>query len=212
MAKFYKKPKFFIPTFIIAVLVVIFTIQLSSNSSSLLSGFSFAETIFPIPTLVPIKEASSKSEVHSPDGTMKIVMNKTTTPQTLANYTFTVSEISGTNGKIIFSTTLGEDQVMQISDNSWSPDNKYLFLKENDNGKLSFFVFKKTGETFADGSKYLDVVTLFEDKKFESKLSDITGWDSDILLHVFTLKDNGTKGPSFWFDVEGKNFYTLGSR
>ena len=203
--------KFFIPTFIIAVLIVVFSIQLS-QSSSLLSGFSLAETILPVPTLVPIKEAIYKSEVHSPDGLMKIVMNKTFKTQTLVNYTVTVSEVSATFEKIIFSKNLGENQAIQIPDNSWSPDNKYLFLKENDNGKLSFFVFKATGESFADGKEYIDVVPLFDDKKYGVQLSDITGWDSNSLLHIFTVKENDTTGPSFWFDVESKNFYILGSR
>lgn len=211
MAKIFNKPRFFIPTFIIAVLAIIFTIQLS-RSSSLLSGFSFAETILPVPTLVPVKEVSYKSEVHSPDGTMKIVMEKTTRPQALSNYILTVSEMSGANKKIILSNTLGESQEIQIPDNSWSPDNKYLFVKENDNGKLSFFIFKATGESFSDGKEFIDAVPLFEDKKYEFKLSDITGWDSNNLLHVFTVKADSTKGPSFWFDVEGKNFYILGSR
>ncbi|MBI3379272.1 hypothetical protein HY029_00795 [Candidatus Gottesmanbacteria bacterium] len=212
MAKFLITPKVFISTFIIAIFAVVFTIQLSNTSSMLFNRFSFANTILPVPTLVPIKEASKTSEVHSPDGKMKIVMDKTTRPQALANYTITVSEISGTNKKIILSRTLGENQSIQIPDNSWSPDNKYLFLKETDKDKVSFFVFKSTGESFADGKQYIDVVPLFENKKYEYKLSDITGWDSNNLLHVYTVKGDGTKGPSFWFDVEGKNFYILASR
>ena len=201
-----------IPTIIIAILAVIFTRQLSSNSSSLLSGLSFAETILSSPTPVPVQEVTYKSEVYSPDGTMKVVMNKTSKNQTLANYTFTVSEVSGTNEKIIFSKTLGENQEIQIPENSWSPDNKYLFLKENDISYLSFMVFKANGESFADGSEFIDVVPLFEEKKFGYNLSDITGWDSNNLLHIFTVKENGTKGQSYWFDVGGKIFYILGSR
>lgn len=212
MTKFFKKPRFFIPTFTIAVLALIFTIQLSSTSLSLLNGFSLAETILPVPTLVPIKETIYKSEVHSPDGSMKIVVKKTFNTQTSANYTATVSEVSATLEKIIFSKNLGENQAIQIPDNSWSPDNKYFFLKENDNGKLSFFVFKATGETFSDGKEYIDVVPLFEDKKYGFQLSEITGWDSNNLLHIFTVKGDDTRGSSFWFDVESKNFYILGSR
>lgn len=212
MVRFFNKPVFLIPTIIIAILAVIFTRQLSGNSSSLLSRLSFAETFLSIPTLVPIQVASYKTEIHSPDGTMKVVMNKTIKNQTLANYTFSVSEVSGANEKIIFSKTPDENQAIQIPVNSWSPDNKYLFLKENDKSYLSFMVFKANGESFADGKEYIDVVPLFDEKKFGYNLSDITGWDSNILLHIFTVNENGTKGPSYWFDVEGKIFYILGSR
>lgn len=212
MANFLRKPRFFIFTFIIAILAVTITLQLSRNTPALLSGSSSAETILSIPTLVSVKEATYKSEVHSPDGTMKVVMKKTSKTQTSATFTFTVSEVSGTNEKIIFGKTLGENQAMQIPDNSWSPDNKYLFLKEDDNRKLSFFVLRASGESFADGKEYIDVVPQFEDKKNGFKLIDITGWDSDNLLHVFTAKEDGAQGPSFWFDVDSRSFYILGSR
>lgn len=212
MDKFFKKPKVFIPTFIIAVFAVIITIRLSSTSSPPLNGFSSAQIVLPVPTLVPIQDASFKTEVHSPDGAWKVVLEKIVKSQVLAKYTIFVAEISGANEKIIFSKTLDENKAIQIPENSWSPDNKYLLLKENDSGKLSFFVLKATGETFTDGKEYIDVVSLFDSKKYGYNLSDITGWDSDILLHIFTVSENGTRGPSFWFDVEGKYFSILSSR
>lgn len=212
MVTFDKKPFFiFVPVFAALVLVALFTIRLSDSSGSLGNGLSLAKNI-PIPTVVQVQAKTDTTEVHSPDGSMKIVVKKTFNTQTLANYTVSVSEVSATFEKIIFSKNLGENQAIQIPDNSWSPDNKYLFLKENDNGKLSFFVLKATGGVFSDGKEYIDVVPLFEDKKYGFRLSDITGWDSNSLLHVFTVSENDTKGPSFWFDVESKNFSVLGRR
>lgn len=212
MDKFFKKPKVLIPAFIIAVFAVIITIRISGTSSPPIDGSSFAQTVVSVPTLVSVKEATYKSEIHSPDGTMKVVMNKILKSQSMADYTFSVSEVSAANGKIILSKSLGENEAMQIPENSWSPDNKYLFLKENDSGKLSFYVLKATGETMAAGKEYIDVVPLFDSKKYGYNLSDITGWDSNSLLHIFTVSENGTRGPSFWFDVEGKYFSILSSR
>lgn len=212
MANFLKQPKFFIPTFVIASLALIFAIQLSGASSSFLSGLSFADTIFPVPTLVPVKEAAYKSEVHSPDGTMKIVLDKVFKSQTSIDHIVTVSKITGTDKKVILTKTFGENQTIQLPQNSFSPDNKYIFLKEKDKDMFSFYVYKVSGELFANGKEYTEVIPLFEDKKYELKLSDVTGWDSNTLLHIFTVKENGAAGPSFWFDTENYAFYQLGHR
>lgn len=212
MAKFIRKSKFIITTIIIGLLAVIIAIQLSGTSSFILNKFSRAESVLPTPTSIPVKEEVYKSEVHSADGTMKISLEKKANSKFLANYKLTASDISGAKEAVILSTTLSENKEIQIPRNSWSPDNKYLFLKENEGGKLSFFVFKATKELFPDGKEFIDVVPLFDGKKYELKLSEITGWDSNTLLHVFTQKLDGTKGPSFWFDVDNNSFYQLGSR
>lgn len=212
MANFLKQPKFFIPTFIIATFAVIIAVQLSKSSSPNLSGFSSAGTILPVPTLVPIKEVTYKSEVHSPDGTMKIVLDKVFKSQTSINHIVTVSKTTGTDKKVILTKTFGENRTIQLPQNSFSPDNKYIFLKEKDKDMFSFYVYKASGELFTDGKEYVEVIPLFEDKKYGLKLSDITGWDSNTLLHIFTEKENSAQGPSFWFDTENYAFYQLGHR
>ena len=94
--------------------------------------------------------------------------------------------------------------------NSWSPDNKYLFFEENDSSNLSFFVFKADGTKFAKGEIYIDMIPLF-DTKSGNKIVDVTGWDADTLLHVFTVSDKW-RGPSYWFDLDSRNFLMLGTR
>lgn len=214
MVQFFRKPKYLISTFIIGLIAVIIAIQLSGTSIFILNKFSRAESVLPVPTLTPTpaKDAVYKSKVHSADGTMKIVLEKKIQSKFLTNYKLTASDISGEKEVVILSTTLSENKEIQIPRNSWSPDNKYLFIKENEEGKLSFFVFRSTKELFPDGKEFIDVLPLFDNKKYELRLSDITGWDSNTLLHVFTQKLDGSKGPSFWFDVESKSFYQLGSR
>lgn len=210
MAKFYKKKNFILPVLLLIVISLFFFSGKLSNTSEKISSISSAQNLQLFPTKAP---GETTTEVHSADGEMKVVMKKVNKIDSdFTTYTFTVSDISGDSPKTIFTTTLGENQAIQIPDNSFSPDNKYLFLKEIDSSKLSFFVFKASGETFSEGRDFIDVVPLFEDKKYESKLSDITGWDSDTLLHIFTVKEDNLRGPSFWFDVESKNFYKLGSR
>lgn len=209
MAKFFQKPKYILPILALVVISSVFFASRLSNPKDNASSISQASNLQIFPTKVP---PESTAEVHSADGKMKVVMKKISKiGSNLSTFTFTASDINAGNPKVVFTTTLPDSQNMEIPANSFSPDNKYLFLKENDRGKLSFFVFKATGETFTDGKEYIDVVPLFESKKYEFLLSDITGWDSNNLLHIFTVKGNDTRGPSFWFDVEGKSFSILGS-
>jgi len=211
MASFNKKPFLvIIPIFIIGILAIFFTIQLSGASKYSSNGFSFATRALPVPTLVPTKDKTDITEVQSADGTMKLII-KVTSKAGGQTYTFSVSDIAGLNKKTIFMKTLSKNQSLQAPANSWSIDNKYLFLKEQDDGSLSFFVFKANGEPFANGEDYIDVVPLFSNKESSYRIADITGWDSATLLHIFTISANGAKGPSFWFDVESKTFMMLGS-
>lgn len=208
MAKFYKKPKFIFLILILVVIASFFFASRLSNSKNKISNISSASNIQLFPTKVPLE---STSEVHSPDGKMKVVAGKVNkTGGNLYTYTFTVSDLNGNSPKVIFTTTLSDSQKMQVPENSFSPDNKYLFLKEDDGASLSFLVFKASGEKFAKGEDYIDVVPLFTGKK-DLKITDITGWDADTLLHIFTASDKG-RGPSYWFDLDSRSFLELGTR
>lgn len=206
MASFYKSGKFVVFSLLVSLIIISFIVNRLSNSVSM-SNVSSAQNFRAVPTKVP---AFDPIEVHSPDGKMKVIMEKMR-ENAQSTFTFTVSDINGDNPKTILKKTLAENQNMFVSPNTFSPDNKYLFLKEEDSQSLSFFVFKTSGEPFSDGSNYIEVVPLFEKKKTGFQLSDITGWDSDTLLHVFTTSDKG-RGPSYWFDLSGRNFLMLGSR
>lgn len=204
MAKFYKKKNFILPILVLVVISSFFFANKLSNSSDKVSSISQAANFMEKPTF---------TEVHSPDGKMKVVMKKSgKLGSNLSTYTFTVSDINGGNPKVVFTTNLPDNQDMEVPGNSWSPDNKYLFLKEEDGQNEAFFVFKANGETFSDGTTYIDVGPLFAAKKTDYKLDEITGWDSETLLHVFTVSQKGERGPSYWFDIDSRNFLMLGSR
>lgn len=88
---------------------------------------------------------------------------------------------------------------LSLPQNAWAPDDMYVFLKQND----TFLVFKTSGEAFANGEQYLDVVSLFGEKLPDLTLRDATGWDGVGLIHVKSDKS------SFWFDVASKSFLQL---
>lgn len=150
-------------------------------------------------TLVSEKTA----EVHSPDGAMNLLMEKIVTSNN-STYAFKVVNIETGATSTLFTKQVPEGSVMQISQNAWSPDNKYLFIKEVGSGSMNFLVFKADGAVFSQGEQYIDVVAQFTARDTGYSISDITGWDSETLLHILTQTENGEKGPNFWFEIPSK--------
>lgn len=149
-------------------------------------------------TPTPAAEVSS-SEVHSADGEVKVIMKKTGVLP--ASFEFTVSG-NDLDTKVVYSQSL-TDSYFSVPANSWSPDNKYFFIRKNTATESSYLVFKATGENFLDGSKYVDISDLFSRKVKNYDLKEVTGWDAPGLLHVLT------NGPTFWFDLGSRAFLQL---
>ncbi len=148
-------------------------------------------------TSQPIVETD---EIHSPDGKMTLII-ETVKENEKSTYSFFVAEVPIGNRKLVFEKTLSVGSLMQASPNAWSPDNKYFFIKEKNSGSMNYFVFKQSGEAFGDEQAYIDVAPLFVAKNTGHELTDVTGWDSPTLLHLFTKTDSGERGPSYWFEV-----------
>lgn len=90
---------------------------------------------------------------------------------------------------------------MALPSNSWDPTDTYIFLEEHNSGAVDFFVLKASGEPFADGNKYIDVGAVWANKKMEYTIRTATGWASGTLLIIYTSKDDGSRGPAFWFEI-----------
>jgi len=180
----------FIIVFIIAAVLSLVGNEKLRNKSS----------VSPSSTLAP--DISQNTEVNSADGAMKIIMEKTVRGSGSRMYSFFTTDKQGNQKLILTKTFLGSGG-MSVPVNSWSPDNKYLFLKEENATMSSFLVFKQSGDNFSTGESYLDIVPLFLARKSLYTLADVTGWDSDTLLHVVTT------GPPFWFEVPSKSFIQL---
>ena len=158
-----------------------------------------------IPTVYPHRQIETSSQI-SPDGTKKLSMEKIRNAEENFTYVFTVADGSGSDKRQLYKTKGSES--FSISFNTWSPDNKYLFITKNGNDAL---VFKETGEPFAGGEPYLAIQTPFAEKIKNETVSEITGWASPTLLIVNTLNEDKTKGPSFWFEVPSKVIIQLAS-
>ncbi len=161
----------------------------------------------PTPTPTPTiksQTTTSVSDVHSADGTMILTMQKTINSSGISSYSFLVSSPNDKN-VLVYSKNLTNGAI-SLPANSWSPDNKYFFIKESDAGIDNYLVFKADGANFTNGDLLIDVVPLYTAKVQNYDLRDITGWDAPGLLHVLTT------GPSFWFDIGSRAFLQLATK
>lgn len=148
-------------------------------------------------------------EVHSSDGTMKLVMRAEPGKDDVTTYTFTASDISGGNPKQLLTKTYSGGTTMGIPYTSWSPDNKLVFVQINNGSAATYLVLKADGTPFAGGDQLLNVNDFWTASKNQYTIRTVTGWASGDLLIVYTTKDDGTNGPAFWFVTESHNFLQL---
>ncbi len=155
-------------------------------------------------TEVEAKPENMQDSMISPEGSETLTVKKEVGEGTV-NYLITT-----TNG-LSYTKTLAGGGSLSIPFNTWSPDKKYVFLKE-DGEKSNYYVFSASGKTFADGVSYLNVGEVFGKKVEEFKLLEATGWASPTLLVVNTTTQTGENGPSFWFDITNQSFIRLSSK
>jgi hypothetical protein len=145
---------------------------------------------------------------YSPDGAKILTMKKQQT-QSFTNYTFSISNKDDSSGQIIFEKKEYDRYEISIPFNTWSPDNTYIFLKETNPVTNNYFLVSTSGQTFPDGSKYINIHDLFVQKLSQYELIDITGWAAPGLLIVNTKIAAGEQGYSFWFEVPSLSFIQL---
>ena len=150
---------------------------------------------FPVPTLLPTPTNEINS-VTSPDGKVDLTMKKTT-DKDITTYTFTSSKGP------FYTKTVINDEIMSIPLNTWSPDNKYFFIKDVSGNTKNYIVVSPTGEA--------QNLTEFFTKAYPDYiLQDVTGWASPTLLIVNA--NTGKDDISVWFEVTTKTFTRLSDR
>lgn len=140
--------------------------------------------------------ASNVQDVHSSKAEKKLIMRVRGT-----SYGFYIADIIGGNELLIYSKTLKPGVTMSIPFNSWDPTDTYVFVEERIGGVPNYYVLKANGESFASGEKFIDVGAVWIDKKIGFTIRQATGWASGTLLVVYTSKEDGSRGPAFWFEI-----------
>src|SRR6185369_13471159 len=137
---------------------------------------------------VAVADSPVSTTVDSPDGKKKLTVKEEKGKET-KTYTFSVLDVSTNVSKVVFAKTVPTNTTLSIPFNAFSPDDKYVFLKDVSGGETTYFV-PLEGET-------LDILNMFAEKHPEYKVTDVTGWGGMTLIVVNTDKKDGGQGPSF---------------
>ena len=154
--------------------------------------------------ILPV-EASQLTSVDSPDGTKKLSM-KTSKKSGQVTYSFSVSE------REIFTATVDSSTTFSIPLNTFSPDNKYVFLKEVGPSGASFFALSATASPNDQNDQTSNITNLFLAKYPDLKIGDVTGWGGINLIVINSVNSDGSTGPSFWFGMPGHSLTQLSTR
>jgi hypothetical protein len=163
----------------------------------------------PIPHPVPVAQAAQPMAVGSPDGKLTLTVTKYTENGGNTAYTFLVTDEAKGVQKQIFTKTETAGTTLSIPDNTFSSDNKYVFLKESVGTEAKYFVLSTA---VSQDAPIANVSDLFTAKYQDYVISETTGWAGPTLLVVNTNKTDGSLGPSFWLDVGRNSFIRLSTR
>jgi hypothetical protein len=136
-----------------------------------------------------------ETSVHSSNADKQLILRSTTMSDGMTEYSYIVADISGANERVLFAKTLLAGSVMSLPDNSWDPTDTYVFIEEKDNGVPNYFVMKSAGGFL------IDVGAVWKEKKMPYTIRTATGWASGTLLIIYTAKDDGSRGPAYWFEI-----------
>lgn len=153
-------------------------------------------------------ELTKTLQVHSGDGKARLTGTSKRLADASTSYTFQVSG-EKVDPRVLFSKTLAEGGSIEVPANSWSPDNKQLFVQENIGGTTTYLVYHADGSKYKNGDDYLDVSSFWTKSKYRYSIKTITGWAGNDLLEFWTTKEDGSDGPSFWFVTSSHNFLQL---
>jgi hypothetical protein len=162
----------------------------------------------PIPTSVPNPQVTSQL---SPDGKKQLTMKITTNEDLSKTYVFTTSNPDGTSQQTIYSATYTGDS-MAIPFNTWSPDNKYVFITHNNPSGKEAIILKANGEAITEQESSINATKLFTTKITDNLYDEATGWASETLLLINTKTVEGKKSTSYWFEVPTKAIISLSTQ
>jgi len=191
----------------IIALVVTAAIMLQKQAPPARPADSANLSATPSPSPVPDGKEAIVSTVTSLTGEKKLILKNTVhKKEQTQDYALFNADFSDP----IFTKTVSLAEFISIPRNSWAPEEKYVFIeKTNANGQKDYLVFQASGKPFAKGEAYFDVKELFALKKNNYTFKEATGWASPTLLIFTTLKEDGSKGSSFWFEVPSQAFLQL---
>lgn len=165
------------------------------------------DEMVPAPTSI-----KSQNAQISPDGIFELLLETETQLLNQMSYTISVREVATGNHHTVFTETISAQTSVTIPFNTWSADNKHFFITLQNGIEQKNLVFKASGELIAE-APYINVNSHFSEKEIPYLFNEMTGWASQNLLVIKTVKADGSEsGPSYWFDITNKTFIQLSSQ
>ncbi|HEX6977050.1 MAG TPA: hypothetical protein VF185_01655 [Patescibacteria group bacterium] len=162
---------------------------------------------FPVTT----QAAPQTTAMEAPDGSHTLTL-KEEKGKSATTYTVLISTSNDPTQKQIFTKTLEEGSSISLPFNTFSPDDKYVFLKETTKSGISYIVLNSQGTPLTKENSVINFSDLFAAKYPDYKITEATGWASPTLIIINTDKLDGTQGPSFWFEIPSQSFLILSNR
>ena len=194
------------------------TSKTAPNYVKIVNNQIWKPEISPMPSPSPVPSPSPSPQIQShlsADGKMELIIQSKTKSALQNDYDFYVKNQTDPKNeignKLVFNQTLDKQAKISIPFNTWSPDNKYFFVKQSENKIDHFLLFKASGEKFEDQA-FLDITNYYLEEEIAHTLVDVTGWAAAGLLIVTTKQADQTQGPSYWFDLSNQSFIPLFTR
>src|SRR3989337_4110222 len=162
-------------------------------------------------TLV-VSETETKEEVLAPNGKMTLILRNVKKADGTTAQTFSVISEDEVTPLQIYTLNSGTDNSISIPFNTFSPDNKFIFLKKGQSEKSEYMVRRTDGKNIKGEDKTVEFTSLFYEKYPEFVITDVTGWGGTGLIVVNSNYLDGKMGPSFWFDLSGFSFIRLSTK
>jgi|SRR3990172_2634416 len=161
-----------------------------------------------------LKEPAKETTVDylSPNGKATLTMKNGKELKGVITQTFLIASEEDKTPVEIFKKDSNPDYLISVPDNSFSPDNKYIFLKYEEAGKNRYIVIRTDGEDLGKDIETIEIESLFSEKYPDFVITDVTGWGSYSLIVVNSDTKEGKTGPSWWFDLSNFSFIRLSSR
>ena len=181
--------------------------QLHTPTQSANAQFALAPTLAVSPTPM----ATQTSSQISPDGTKQLYLTSTSNPDGTKNYVLRSENSDGSNAQIVY-TASESASTLSIPFNTWSPDDRYVFVNQADGGQIHALAMKADGKPITGNQTYYDLTQLFANQNSGFTYDQTTGWASNNLLIINTKASDGSQGTSYWFDVTTASLTPLATK
>lgn len=158
-----------------------------------------------------VKEVSSLTKLNeatNSDGSKRLAGTSEITDVGV-KYKFVTSDEKKNEKTLLFESLLNKESSVVIPYNSWSSDEKHVFLEAKTGPGKNYYVFNADGSNFKDGIKFLDVMDYWEKSGIDKRVDHVSGWAGPGLLVVYTTNLDGSDSFAYWFVVDTRRFMNV---